>query len=110
MDVSMPVYLYDVTTASATPRVVVTCLTPEAAQDIATRLNRLRDDGVIDDDPFTASAPRSATKTLAVDPGSSVTIKGYRIDVETVAAAVDAKAKSAQATPIDDGTPPLNLP
>lgn len=105
MDVSMPVYLYDVTTAANPSRLVVTCVTAECAQDIATRLNGMRDRGEIDDDPFTAAAPRAATKLLTVDPGSSVVIKGYRIDVEAVANAVDAQEKQGGAKSQTDPVP-----
>lgn len=99
MDVQMPVYLYDVTTATDTPRLVVTCRYAESAQGLAARLNQMRDAGEIDDDPFTASAPRPSVVVIDVDPGSSVMIKGYLVDIEAVATAVDAQGGQGRATP-----------
>jgi hypothetical protein len=109
MDVQMPVYLYDVTTATDTPRLVVTCRSPESATSLAARLNQMRDAGELDDDPFTAAAPRPAVVLLDVEPGSSVLVKGYRVDVEAMAAAVDAQGggqgRAQSAPPLDMDAP-----
>ena len=86
MAILMPVYLYDVTTAAEPPRVLVTCRNPAAAQSLAARLNAMQADGVIDGaETFTAALPRVADVEMSVEPGSSVTVRGYEVASEVLA-------------------------
>jgi hypothetical protein len=88
--VDLPVYLYDVVTASDAPRFVVSCRTAEAAQQVAVRLNQLRTDGLLaGDEHFTAAEPRIATVTLPVTPGAHVIVQGYCVATEAVAVALN---------------------
>ena len=89
MAILMPVYLYDVTNAAEPPRVLVTCRNPAAAQSLAARLNAMQADGVIDGaETFTAALPRVADVEMSVEPGSSVTVRGYEVASERIAAAM----------------------
>ena len=86
MDVQLPVYLFDVTTAAAAPRIVVTCRTAEAAQALAVQLNGMARQQLLDNaDTYTAALPRVALVTMAVQPGSSVSVEGYQIASDVVA-------------------------
>ena len=69
MQITLPVYLYDVVTTSDPARVVVTCRRPDDATALAVRLNQTALDG---GETFTAAPPRVAAVEMAVDPGSSV--------------------------------------
>ena len=86
MDVSMPVYLYDVTTAAASPRIVVTCRTAEAAQALAVQLNGMARQQLLDSaDTYTAALPRVSLVTMTVQAGSSVSVEGYQIASDVLA-------------------------
>lgn len=85
MDVQLPVYLHDVVTTAIPPRLIVSCRTEAAAQELATRLNQAPRDG---DETFTVAAPRVALVTMAVDSGSSVLVRGYEVASDVLAAAL----------------------
>ena len=86
MDVQLPVYLFDVTTAAEPPRIVVTCRTAEAAQALAVQLNGMAEQRQLDgSDTYTAAPPRVALVTMTVQPGSSVTVEGFQIASDVLA-------------------------
>jgi hypothetical protein len=90
-DVELPVYLYDVTTTAAPPRLVVPCRTPDAAQEIAVRLNQMQDAGLLASaETFTTAEPRLALVRLPITPGGTVTIQGYAVATEEVANTLNA--------------------
>lgn len=100
MDVEIPVFLYDVTTADAQPRLIVSCRAAADAQELASRLNAMQRDGKLGTETFTAAEPRETTTIMTVDAGASVEIQGYRVSLETVAARLDAADKSATGKPL----------
>ena len=86
MDVQLPVYLFDVTTAAASPRIVVTCRTAEAAHALAVRLNDMVNQRELDGaDTYTAALPRVSLVTMTVQAGSSVSVEGYQIASDVLA-------------------------
>ncbi len=88
MDVSIPVYLYDVTTTGA--RLVVTCRTADDAQELASRLNAMQAAGKLGTETFTAAAPRSVSITMTVVPGSSIAVQGYQVAADAIATRLNA--------------------
>ena len=95
MQISMPVYLYDVTTADGS-RTIVTCRNADTAHALASRLREMQQNGdLAGDEDFTAAAPRLAAVTMDVIPGSSVTVRGYEVASEVVAQALAAAAAGA---------------
>ena len=85
MDITLPVYLYDVVTTDEAPRVVVSCRTEQAAVDLAAALNAAPRDGT---ERFVVGERRVAAVTMPVEPGSSVTVRGYEVASEVLAAAI----------------------
>jgi len=96
MQILMPVYLYDVTTADGA-RVIVTCRNADTAHALASRLREMHLSGQLaGDEDFTAAPPRLSAIPMQVEPGSSVTVRGYEVASEVVAQAL---AAAAGATP-----------
>jgi hypothetical protein len=85
MNIQLPVYFYDVITTADPPRFIVACRTAEDAMQL---VKRLSDTPRADAETFTVAPVRVAMVEMAVDPGSSVTVRGYQVASEVLAAAL----------------------
>lgn len=73
MRIAVSVALYDVVTTAVPPRLVVTCRTPEAQLDLATRLGKMRADALTSG----ADSSAGAVPPNAVFGGSVLRINTY---------------------------------
>lgn len=105
MDIQLPVYLYDVVTTALPPRLIVTCRTEAAASAVAAALRDAPRDGT---DTFTVAPRRVSAVTMAVEPGSSVIVRGYEVASEVLAEAI--KAATPEPEPALVEPPPAEEP
>lgn len=99
MDIALPVYLYDVVNSDDASRVVISCRTEQAAIDLVAQLNAApRADG----GTFYRAPRRVAQVTMAVEPGSSVIVRGYEVASDVLAAAIASIPAPVEEAPVED--------
>ncbi|MBW7935374.1 MAG: hypothetical protein H3C62_17555 [Gemmatimonadaceae bacterium] len=107
MQITLPVYLYDVVTTADPPRLVVTCRTPDAQSELVRRLNDAPLDG---GEVFTMAPMRVGAVAMEVEAGSSVTVRGYEIASEVLAATIAAATPAPEPAPepVPDAPAPVD--
>lgn len=101
MNVQLPVYLYDVITTADPPRFIVSCRTAEDAMRLAQLLQATPRDT---EETFTVAPARVAMVDMAVEPGSSVTVRGYEVASEVLAAALT-PPPAPEPAPVEEPAP-----
>lgn len=97
MDVQLPVYLHDVVTTATPPRLIVSCRTEAAAAELAQRLQQAPR---ADEETFTVAPPRVVLQTMAVEPGSSVIVRGFEVASDVLAAALQPPPAAPEPEPV----------